>query len=414
MACLLKNKMDSASRRIRGRAKYFSAKYLTVIFFFALALIGRADPYLPKNGNEVLEELRPTAFDPAAHEIRDLRARLTADPTNLSLACQYARICIERSRSEADPRYLGRAQAALAPWWDLPVPPIDALVLRATLKQSQHEFSNALADLDLAAHVAPGNPQIWLTRVTILTVLGDYAGAHRACLPLAELAPGLIALTAAANVSSLNGSAEAACGLLRNALAAGSSASTDEKNWALTALAEAEARLGNNAQAEADFKSALALGQHDPYLLGAYADLLLDEGRAPEVIEMLKNETRADALLLRLALAEATVNPQPTTLKDHLAALSARYEAGYLRGDFVHQREEARFTLWLLKKPQQALQLAQKDWQVQHEPADIRILLESALAANDHVAARPALDFIRTNHLEDKEFAKLAEKLNHQ
>jgi len=224
----------------------------------------------------------------------------------------------------------------------------------------------------------------------------------------------LIALTAAANVSSLTGGAHAACGLLRNALTAGSSASADEKSWALTALAEIEVRLGQNAEAETNFKNALALGQPDPYLLGAYADLLLDEGRASEVVEMLKNETRADALLLRLALAEAAVRPQPADLKDHMAALSARYEAGYLRGDFVHQREEARFALWLLKQPQAALRLAQTDWQVQHEPADIRILLESALAAGNPEAARPALDFIQTNHLEDEAFTQLAEQLNHK
>jgi predicted Zn-dependent protease len=387
---------------------------LAALCVISLTTIARATPYIPQDGSKVLEKLRTTAFDPGAHEIRELRTRLSADPTNLSLACQYARRCIERSRAEADPRFLGRAQAALSPWWNLATPPINALVLRATLKQSQHEFTNALVDLDLAAHIAPGNPQIWLTRVTILTVLGDYAGARQACLPLVELTPGLIALTAAANVSSLNGGAQSACGLLRNALTANSSASPDEKDWVLTTLAEAEVRLGQNAEAETDFKNALALGQHEPYLLGAYSDLLLDEGRASEVVEMLKNETRADALLLRLALAEAAIRPQPAALKDHIAALSARYEAGYLRGDFVHQREQARFTLGLLKKPQMALQLAQTDWQVQHEPADIRILLESSLAADDPAAARPALDFIRTNHLEDVEFAKLAEQLNHQ
>jgi tetratricopeptide (TPR) repeat protein len=387
-------------------------KPLVCLFLFGLTALVRSEPYLPQDEGEVLEKLRATAFDPGAHEIRELRARLTSEPTNLSLACQYARCCIERSRTEADPRFVGRAEAALAPWWSLPTPPIEALVLRATLKQSQHEFTNALADLDLAARIAPGNPQVWLTRVTILTVLGDYADAHRACLPLAELAPGLIALTAAANVSSLNGSAASASGLLRNALTANSSASPDEKEWALTALAEAEGRLGQAEAAETDFKSALALGQHDPYLLGAYADLLLDKGRAPEVAEMLKNETRADALLLRLALAESAIHPPPPDFREHLAALSARYEAGHLRGDFVHQREEARFDLWLLKKPRAALQLAQTDWQVQHEPADVRILLEAALAAGDPLAARPALDFVQTNHLEDVKIAKLAEQLN--
>jgi tetratricopeptide (TPR) repeat protein len=386
----------------------------TAIFLVVLSAAAwvRCEPFLPKDGNQVLETLRSTAFDPADHEIRALRARLSAEPTNLTLACQFARRCIERGRSEADPRYLGRAQAALAPWWDLPAPPVDALVLRATIKQSQHDFINALADLDLASHLNPRNAQVWLTRSTILTVLGDYAGARKACLPLAQLASGTIALTAAASVTSLNGEAESSCALLRNTLDGNTRAGSDEKIWTLTVLSEALQRLGRISEAEADFKKALALGQRDPYLLGAYADLLLDQGRAQEAADLLKNETRADGLLLRLALAESALRPRPATCDEHIASLKARFEAGHLRGDFVHQREEARFVLSLLGQPGEALRLAQANWQVQHEPADLRILLESALAAGEADAARPALDFMRSNRLEDVQLAKLAEQLH--
>ena len=396
-----------------GKFKKQRAGLLVVFLMVGVSTVLRGEPYVPKDSGEVLEKIRSTAFDPVAHQMRELRGRLTADPHNVSLACQFTRCCIERSRAEADPRFLGRAQAALAPWWNMAQPPIDVLVLRATLKQSQHDFTNALADLTLAARMAPGNPQVWLTRATILTVLGDYPGARQACLPLVQQAPGLIALTALANVTSLSGGAERACDLLTR-LTANSTATPDELNWALTTLAESAARLGRTTQAEDAFKRAMALGQHDPYLLGAYSDLLLDQGRNEEVADLLKNETRADALLLRLALAESKLSPPPASLAAHLAALSARYEAGYLRGDFVHQREQARFTLWLLHQPQAALRLAQTNWQVQHEPADLRILLESALAAGDAPAGRPAWEFMQTNHLEDVQLARLTQELNYK
>jgi tetratricopeptide (TPR) repeat protein len=384
-----------------------------LIFCFAATLV-HSEPFVPKDPNQVLETLRATAFDPVDHEIRQLRARLSADPTNLSLACDFARRCIERSRSEADPRYLGRAQAALAPWWDNPAPPVDALILRATLKQSQHDFTNALADLDLAAHLAPRNGQIWLTRATVLTVLGEYAAARRACVPLAQLTPGLIAMTAAVNVTSLNGEAQSSCALLQNALDRNPGATVQEKIWALTVLGETAMRLGRLTEAENDFKSALALGQRDPYLLGVYADLLLEQNRDREAAELLKNEIRADGLLLRLALAESRLSPRPASYAAHVATLKARFEAGHLRGDFVHQREESVFTLKLLGQPAEALRLARANWHVQHEPADVLILVQSALAAGDAAAARPALDFVRTNKLEDVEVSKLAEKVNPQ
>jgi len=385
----------------------------------ALVLLGlpglvRSEPYLPKDDGEVLERLRAVAFDPGAHEMRELRAHLAAEPGNATLACQLARRCIERSRTDADPRFLGRAQSALAPWWDAAAPPIEVLILRATLKQSQHDFANALADLEVGERLAPRNPQVWLTRATILTVLGQYTQARQACLPLAQLAPGLVALTALAQVASLTGGAESACALLHHTLAAEVSASVDEKVWALTELAEAEVRLGRGTQAEADFKSALALGRHDPYLLGAYADWLLDQARAAEAADLLKNETRADALLLRLALAEAALTPPPAGLPGHVATLGAQFEAGHLRGDFVHQREEARFVLRLRHQPREALRLAQANWLVQREPADLRILLESAVAAAEPAPAQPAVDFMRTNHLQDVRLAGLAQQLDHQ
>lgn len=391
-----------------------SVQLRSVLFFVLAATMVQAEPFLPRDGSQILETLRSVALDPADHEIRELRARLNADPTNLTLACQLSRRCIERSRSEADPRYLGRAQAALGPWWDVPVPPVDALVLRATIKQSQHDFTNALADLDLATHLSPHNAQVWLTRATILTVLGDYAGARKACVPLAQLAPGLVALTAAASVTTLNGEAERGCALLQRALEGSTSASADEKLWAYTVLAESLERIGHSADAEADYKKALALGRRDPYLLGAYADLLLDQGRAQETADLLKKETRADGLLLRLAIAESKIDPQPASFAGHVSTLKARFEAGHLRGDFVHQREEAIFTLRLLGQSQDALRLAQANWRVQHEPADLRIFLESAVAANDASAAQPVLDFIEKNHLEDIELTRLGQQLNHK
>ncbi len=369
------------------------------------------EPFLPRNGEQVIEMLRTKALDSNAHEIRDLRTRLTAEPTNASLACQLARKCIERSRSEADPRYLGRAQAALGYWWDAAKPPVDVLVLRATIKQSQHDFTNALNDLDIALKLDPRNVQVWLTRATILTVLGDYALARKACLPLAQLTPGLISLTAAASVASLNGQAENACKLLQKALRENPNAALSERVWAMNILAEAFERLGKNREAEDTFKAALELSPSDPYLSGAFADFLMDQGRNQEAVNLLRDEKRSDGLLLRLAIAESQCSPRPAGFGLHLASLSARFEAGHLRGDFVHQREEARFKLCLLNQPFDALQTALENWRVQHEPADLRILLESAVAAKNSESAKPALEFMRTNKLEYIELAKLGSKM---
>ena len=358
-----------------------------------------------------MERLRSAPLSPADRELRSLRAQNRNHPDDLPLALELGRRLIEKSRAEADPRHLGYAEAALGNWWNQPAPPNDVLLLRATVKQSQHDFSGALDDLSLLLQNDPRNAQAWLTRATILTVLGDYAGARRACLSLAQLGPGHVAVTAAANVSGLTGGAERALARLRQTMQENAAADVSEKLWMLTIMAESAARLGKFSEAENCFKTALALGKHDPYLLGAYADFLLDDRRAPEAAKLLAEETRADGLLLRLALAEKELTPRPAEFGGHVDLLRARFEAARLRGESVHQREESRFRLHLLRQPREALTLAQANWRVQREPADARVLLEAALAAGDAPAAAPVMEFVQTNHLEDVALARLMNAL---
>jgi hypothetical protein len=58
-----------------------------------------------------------------------------------------------------------------------------------------------------------------------------------------------------------------------------------------------------------------------------------------------------------------------------------------------------------------ALPLAQANWSVQREPADARILLESALAGKNRAAAQPAIDWLKANHVEDFRLQQLATQI---
>ena len=284
-------------------------------------------------------------------------------------------------------------------------------MLRATIKQSQHDFTNALTDLDLALRRDPGNAQAWLTKATVLTVQGNYAGARRACLPLIQLTPGLIGLTAAATVGCLNGAAAGSCALLSRALEGQPNASAGDKLWALTVLAETSARLGRLPTAEAYFKSALALGEADPYLLGAYADLLLDEGRNREVIQLLAGQLNADALLLRLTLAEDALSPPPDGHAAHLGEGGGRDSQADIGSLGCVQQIEGDAGQGAGDGVGCGRWPGQLDLPLQREPADVRILLETARAAGDAAAAQPALDFLRDTHLEDVQLDQIARKI---
>jgi tetratricopeptide (TPR) repeat protein len=364
-----------------------------------------AAPFIPSSDEQVLERLRAPS-DPQMRELSRLRRTLAQEPHNLALALDLARQYSELGRAEADPRYDGYAEAALQPWWNMPEPPLAVLILRATLRQRRHNFDDALADLAQVIARQPNNPQAWLSRAVILQVRGDHEAARRSCLPLLRRASALIATTCIASAASLSGQAKDSYQMLRKVLEGRPSSTAQERLWALTVLAEIATRLGYARAAEAHFKEALSLGLRDTYLLGAFADFLLDEGRAKEVEALLKTDTQPDGLLLRLALAERQLaSPQ---LPSHVQNLSARFAANRMRGERLHLRDEARFTLYLLAKPDEALQLAKRNWAVQKEPWDARVLLEAALQAHDPLAARPVLDWLQATRLEDKRLQDLA------
>jgi Tfp pilus assembly protein PilF len=362
-------------------------------------LLGRAEPFVPAADGEVLERLPIAPLDPRARRLRELRAELAARPDDLALATRVAGLYIEAGRSLSDPRYYGYAQGALAPWWSQAAPPAAVLVLRATIRQHDHDFGAALSDLSLALQADPTNAQAWLTQAVVQQVRGEYAAARRSCLAVLPLANPLVAVTCVNGVDSLTGSAAQSYAALRRALERQTNADVAARLWALTTLAEVAARSGQATRADTHFQQALGLGRRDDYLLAAYADFLLDQDRPADVRALLRGMTQSDALLLRLVLAEARLDAPER--QQHQQMLRDRFAAARLRGDTVHRREEARCALHLLGEPSLALALARDNWAVQREPADARILLEAARAAGDPAAARPVLAFLAATGLED-------------
>ena len=375
--------------------------------FLCLSGTSWAQPYHPLAENEVLEIL-PIRLE-SRREIQVLRQRTLENPNDAPAALKLVKRYIELGRAESDPRYYGYAEAALAPWLRANQTSAEALTLSATLHQSRHEFPAALADLQQALRLQPRLAQAWLTRAVIFEVQGDYPAALKSCLPLAKLAPPLTTATCINSALSLSGQAESAYDRLASALQALPESNATDRQWTLTTLAEIAARLGRFEAADRDFKSALALNPRSSYLLATYADFLLDQRRCQEVHTLLKEEVRADNLLLRLALAEQCL--KAPELAVHADALKDRFAASRLRGDTAHQGDEARFVLHVLNDNQTALNLAQANWLVQHEPRDARILLEAALAAGNPKAGQVVLDTLAGTGLEDIQLKSLAERL---
>jgi Tfp pilus assembly protein PilF len=366
--------------------------------------IACAAPFVPEDGAKVLEVL-PGRNDPLQQSFARMRARLKRDPENANLASQLAQAYVSASRADGDPRYLGYAQAALKPWWDAQRPPDTVLLQKAIVLQSIHRFDESLDALQSVLAADPRNGQAWLTRATVMAVVGRHAEAKSACNSLHGLAYDIILRACLANVGALDGHAEASYGDLSAALAQYPNADPGIRAWVVTLLAEMAARLGRPTEAEAHFRDAMAIDKADGYLLGAYADFLLDSKRPAEAAALTKPRTRNDALLLRYALA-LKMQKAPEA-EANIEALRQRFAASAMRGDSIHQREQARYELHLLGRPRQALSTALSNWKVQKEPADLRILLEAATAVGDSQATAIAIEWIGRTHFEDRALAAM-------
>ena len=356
----------------------------------ALALAGGAGaaPFRPAADDEVLERLPSGA----------LSAGRRAPAQSPEAAALVAQLYIERSRRDGDPRFLGYAEGVLAPWWNEHRPPAPVLLLRATLLQSRHRFDDALRDLDRLLESEPGNAQGLLTRATVLRVQGRYAEAARSCEGLRGISSDFIATLCSEAVRGMSGGLPAATRALDSMAAASAAETPGVRTWYRAERAEMAERLGDDAAALEGYRLAIAGDPDDPLLRAAVADLLLRLSRPGEALQWAGEEPVAEVLMLRTALASRALGHPRADLE---AKLADSHAAAHRRNEDVHLREEARFALEVLGDSRRALQLAQRNWTVQREPADALILQAAARAAGRPEAVEPLRRWLRESRLED-------------
>lgn len=355
--------------------------------------------YTPTDAKTVVAEV--ARRDP--HEVA-MRRMLRADPERVDLAVQIARGDVQRARSLSDPRYLGRAQATLAPWWGLAEPPPDVLLLRATIRQSLHDFTGARADLDHLVTIRPGDAQAHLTRAVVSTIMADYPAARESCARVAELAEPLVATTCVASIDGLTGRLTTASQQLEAVIGQSQASAPALRTWAITALAELSIMRGDYTTATSQFRTVLDLDPDDAYARAGLADVLMWTGRPADASALVAGRESIDNLLVRRAIAEHLA-AGPDAMK-WARAMRDRIAAAAERGDRIHLREEARFVLEVDRDARRALAIALEDWAVQKEIADARLVAAAAAAAGDPTAAEPVRTWSRVNGVEDAQLAK--------
>jgi tetratricopeptide (TPR) repeat protein len=401
----------TASHRIDPPLSRNKGRFQPALAVFALTaaclapLQPLAAPRLPTDPAEVLERLPMRPGDATARELAGLRTAVAQAakeaPADALPATRLAGRYYELAVARGDPRYIGYADAVMAPFAKSRSP--EVLAIRGQLRQYRHDFDGALADFAGALEADPQFASAHAWRGAIYLVQANYAAARSECdallaLDRATLYGGCIGLLLA-----YTGQLEGASVALRRAL--DETRDAGNRLWLLARLGEVAAWRGQPDQAEKHYRAALALGIDDGYLLAAWSDFLLDQQRPSEVVKWLAGWEASDGLLLRLALAETALK-QPAA-KAHVQALADRFAAAKVRGDTTHRAEEARYLMHLAGDPAAALAVAAANYREQREPRDARVLLEASIATKDAGAAQPVRDWLRSSGFEDAHLRRL-------
>lgn len=363
-----------------------------------------AAPYVPANDAVVLQQLpRPDGMQ----ALRALQRAYDAAPEDREAAFALMDAFIALGRQEGDPRYYGYAEAVTKALRGLPdtnANDVRLLLAEANIHQRRHDFDGALVRLNKIIRAEPGNAQARTMRAVIAMVRGDYDAAMADCRAVLSPANGaLLGFTCVAMVDGLTGKLAPSYQRLSALYAQVKDGEpSSDRGWALSALAEMAARLGDTAAAERYWREALALNTKDYYAIAALADLLIASKRADEAAAMLVPYANQDSLLLRLCMAEDARGGR--NREAYAAQMRTRIIASEERKEIVHLRDYATFMLVIEKQASTAFAMASENWKTQKEPADARILIEAARAVGDKAAARAVVQWQRAHGYQDVTF----------
>jgi len=358
------------------------------------AVAAAAERFVPTDPGFVVASVRQVLPD---ESLQPLLAAWRADTSVEATAVALASAFIERARTLREPMYFGRAEAVLAPLAANPAAGATLRRLYAQVLQHRHEFAGAEALLDAVVRDAPHDDEARLLRASVRLVRGDFSGARADCAQIAARGGDAAALGFACFAQALAGGGylERGSGVLEALPAGEGDHDVATRAYLLTTRAELRERGRDIAGAILDYREALKLAPGDDSIRAALADALVANGNTGEARDLLAIDKPSLSLLVRsAALLEGTRRTALVARADSWIALEAA------RGDKPHLREAAMLAL-ANGDSARALMAARRNFEMQKELADVRVLARAARAANDAPALSELQSWLRETGYRD-------------
>ena len=135
------------------------------------------------------------------------------------------------------------------------------------------------------------------------------------------------------------------------------------------------------SDAAARYRAAIEASPGDIRIRVSYARYLRRVGRDADVEQVLAGSEQSDTAQLQRTLAALAA--KRANAQSLVAAQARRYELAHAMGSQPEMRDEAEFLLVVERQPDQALALAQRNFEQQRDHEDVDILVRTANAAGN-------------------------------
>lgn len=358
---------------------------------FASAKVAAAAPYVPPRDDQVLLRVPPK---PTTNR-RDVFGVVTRGKGQLGAASLAASL-VRQARQSGDPRYFGKAAAALAPFAGETRLVPAFLRVRAAVRAFEHQFAEAMADYRSYLDFEPQDDDVRFSLAVLLQISGDFDASRASCKALTSSEVALRELCMAnVAVAALDWtSAEQHLAAFEAAAVQG--VTPEWQAYAAELRAWCFAARGKVLEAKASFSNALSAPQSGnlfaaDYRLASFVDFLLATGDVEGAKVAASSVELADRTSIALAVRRVMalkIAGETEAAKAAATELESDWQIERARGDGRHWREVALFELYVRGDGAAALAAASDNWRNgQREPLDGALLIAAAESAKKPEAA---------------------------
>lgn len=314
---------------------------------------------------------------------------------SIELAVEQAQSYLTFARQQFDPAYYEYAKSALRPWWNT-ASTDEFRLLRATINQHDHLFSEALDDLDSILKSQPQHVQARLLRFSVHMAMGNLASAQSDCRKLTLLTDPTLVMICLAQVNGLRGKADIMEGKLLDLLP-GSKLDVEKLQELLVTLGELNLIKGNLKRAELYARQTLQLNPRNRYAM----DILLQALIGLQDFKSLLTFT-GDRPELEMRILNAFAQMQLFQFVNERVRSDLVLEINQLQRSMSKHsaKAPALYYLYIERDPVNALLYALDNWNQQKTVGDATLLLQADRLSVPSQATSKVRQWILDNNIQ--------------